>query len=339
MTLNNLIINSFLLVIFLVILNRVISISKVLVDDSSISVHKYKLNKIIPLSGGIFFFNAIFYFHFNHLSELTILFHGLPLLIIGILSDKDILKSPIWRLLLQALFIFTAIKFLNIVIATDRIPFINILLNNNFFNNLFVLFCLLVLINGSNFIDGLNGLSSGYYLLLISSVLFIDKNLILNIENNIFIICLFLSILIFFLFNLFNRNFMGDNGIYFLSFYVGIKLIQTYNDNELNLSPFYIASLLWYPVFENLFSIIRRVNFSKNISRPDNLHLHALLYNKIKSSIFKKNSNSITSLIILFFCLPGFYFSTIYHNQTIVLCFVILLNIILYLGTYKFLRK
>ena len=341
MILDNLMLNILLLVSFLIILNRVISKTKILVDNHLASNHKYNFDKTIPLSGGIFLFSIIFYFNYNFKSELLTLLYTLPLLILGTLSDKNILNSPIARLLLQALFVFLALKFLNIHIMPDRMVFISSLLNNELLNNFFLLFCFLVLINGSNFIDGLNGLSSGYYLLIIISILVIEKNFNFNsnLENNNFSNYLFLPLSIFFLFNLFKKNFMGDNGIYFLSFYIGIKLIETYNANTSYLSPFYIASLLWYPVFENLFSIIRRLIFSKSVSSPDNLHLHALLFGKLKYKIGKKNCNTISSLIILFFSLPGFLFSTIYRNETIILCFVIVLNIILYLISYQYLKK
>ena len=42
---------------------------------------------------------------------------------------------------------------------------------------LFTTFCLAILINGSNFIDGLNGLLIGYYLLInLSSIFYISFN-------------------------------------------------------------------------------------------------------------------------------------------------------------------
>ena len=135
MILDNLILNTLLLVIFLIILNSTISKTKILLDDSSASNHKYDLGKnIIPLSGGIFLFSTIFYFNYNFKSEFLTLLYALPLLILGILSDKNILNSPILRLLLQAFFIFLAIKFLNVYIIPDRMQFIKTLLNNGLLN-------------------------------------------------------------------------------------------------------------------------------------------------------------------------------------------------------------
>ena len=49
------------------------------------------------------------------------------------------------------------------------------LLSNDYFNIFFTVFCLAILLNGSNFLDGLNGLISGYYLMSISSLLILEN--------------------------------------------------------------------------------------------------------------------------------------------------------------------
>ena len=43
----------------------------------------------------------------------------------------------------------------------------DIILKNFYFKFIFSIFCILILINGSNFIDGLNGLLIGYFLIVI----------------------------------------------------------------------------------------------------------------------------------------------------------------------------
>jgi UDP-N-acetylmuramyl pentapeptide phosphotransferase/UDP-N-acetylglucosamine-1-phosphate transferase len=51
---------------------------------------------------------------------------------------------------------------------------------------------------------------------------------------------------------------MGDSGSYLIAIIIGIYLIKFYELNIL-ISPYYIALLLWYPAFENLFSLVRRL--------------------------------------------------------------------------------
>ena len=56
-------------------------------------------------------------------------------------------------------------------------------------------------------------------------------------------IIIFLFIL---LFNLFNFFYLGDSGVYLISIFTGYILIKFVNLNS-NLSPYFIAALLWYP--------------------------------------------------------------------------------------------
>ena len=54
------------------------------------------------------------------------------------------------------------------------VDFFNSFLELKFFNIFFTLFCFAILINGSNFLDGLNGLLSGYYLIVLGSLLYLN---------------------------------------------------------------------------------------------------------------------------------------------------------------------
>ena len=46
-------------------------------------------------------------------------------------------------------------------------------LSNDIFRLLFTVFCILIVINGSNFIDGMNTLCVGYYLIIISTIYYL----------------------------------------------------------------------------------------------------------------------------------------------------------------------
>ena len=164
----------------------------------------------------------------------------------------------------------------------SRIIYLDYLLSNFYFNLFFTIFCFLVLINGSNFIDGLNGLSIGYFFLIFLSILLLKTKYggeLIGI--NIFY---YLAIIsgIFLIFNFFNKCYLGDNGIYFVSALVGYFLIEFSNQNLKQISPIYVVSILWYPAFENLFSIIRRTYGNSKITGPDNLHLHTLVFKILK---------------------------------------------------------
>ena len=158
-----------------------------------------------------------------------------------------------------------------------------------------------------------------------------DKNFL-----NIFIFAIF----VFFIFNIFGYVFLGDSGSYIISLFVGFYLIKFYTINEI-LSPYYIAAILWYPIFENLFSFMRRLVNKNQISKADNSHLHHLFYKFIKSKnfIIEKNINSFCSIIILLINLPSFLVSNFFPTKTIILVLIVTINISIYLLAYNFFSK
>jgi UDP-N-acetylmuramyl pentapeptide phosphotransferase/UDP-N-acetylglucosamine-1-phosphate transferase len=143
--------------------------------------------------------------------------------------------------------------------------------------------------------------------------------------------------------NFFNKLFLGDNGAYSLSFLMGVLLINIYNLNQ-NISPYFIILLLWYPCFENLFSIIRKFIEKKNPLKPDNNHLHQLIYLLIKKKYKLNNlkSNNISSLIIITYNFAILYAASwdIYYtkHQLMVLSISIFLYLIIFFNLRNILK-
>ena len=301
----------------------------------SLSGEKHQLfveKKKIPLSGGFIIVIA-----FLFLERLNIEFYYFFLFVvfsIGFFSDLKILISPRIRFYLQILITLLFIVFYNFHISSTRIFFIDYLLGYRLFSYFFIIFCLLIIINGTNFIDGLNGLVLGYFI----SILIIIYNLKLfeNLHITQFEILYFIELLFFLLiFNLFNKLYIGDGGSYLLGFGFGIFLIAIYESNTL-ISPFFIVLLLWYPCFENLFSIIRKYRFNKSPLISDNKHFHQLLFYFIKKKfgLSALVSNNTCSILI-----NAFNFLTlligaqnIFSTQLQVL--IIFFNIIVYIFIY-----
>ena len=122
---------------------------------------KYSEKNYVPLTGGIYlllFFIFNYYNDFFFLSFLTVIF------IIGILTDLNIIESPYKRILIQIIFVFLFVYHFNLKVEDLRLDLINSLLVNDNFNIFFVSFFLLLLMNGSNFIDGNKGICIGYFL-------------------------------------------------------------------------------------------------------------------------------------------------------------------------------
>jgi Na+/melibiose symporter-like transporter len=112
-------------------------------------------------------------------------------------------------------------------------------------------------------------------------------------------------------------------------------------NNNLFVSPFFIILLLWYPCFELLFTISRRVLKKKSSFFPDNLHLHYLLASFFKNrfNLKKKNSDIFTSLSVGIYNYFIFYYSINFISRTKNLITIILINILLYSFIYIILKN
>ena len=254
--------------------------------------------KNIPLVGGILLFIPTIILNLeNFFFVISITF----ITLIGFLSDRKILKSPKKRFIFQLTFVVISVIILDLEITSSRVIFFDNLLKINIFNIFFTSFCLLILINGSNFIDGLNGLLLLYMALVIFFIFklgLVPQNII---DENLFIyFILFLVILV--ILNLFNILMLGDSGAYLISFFVGYLIITIHKLNP-NISPYFFITLIWYPCYENLFSIVRKFKIKLSPLAPDSNHLHHLLYEKINKRLFKNKlfANNTSSILINFF--------------------------------------
>ena len=288
--------------------------------------------KSVPLSGGIFIFGVFLIIFYK---DYTLFCIALSLIfLLGFFSDIKFLSSPKYRLLFQVIIIFLFVYLSNLQIYPTRVLFLDAALENIWISYFFSTFCILVAINGTNFIDGLNGLVLGYYLII--SVIIIKLGLSIQsdvLHNQIIFLIIFLTFL--FLLNLLNQFYIGDSGAYSLGFVFGFLLISFYLYNK-NISPFFIVLLLWYPCFENLFSIIRKYKFKKSPIFPDEKHLHQLLFFFIYKKLKLKNIylNNLSSCLINFYNLIIFSLASVYIHHTQYQIMLILFNIILYIIVY-----
>ena len=292
--------------------------------------------KNIPLLGGIFLIIPMILINYeNYIYFLLIVFTSL----IGIFSDTKILVSPKKRFLFQLSLILFSVIFLKLEILSSRIIFFDNLLEEKIFNIFFTSFCMLVLLNGSNFIDGLNGLLITYMTMVIIILLK------LNLISEVLIYGDQIKYLIFFLLILNTLNFcnllmLGDTGAYLLSFFVGFLIISCHKVNPY-ISPYFFITIIWYPCYENLFSIIRKLRSNFSPLNPDNKHLHQLLYLAIKKNFFKNNllANNASSLIINIVNLAIIYASSIKPYSSVYQITLIIISLIIYTTVFTLLKK
>lgn len=316
------------------LINKSLLKKKYLIDrTNSKEVQKHFLNfESVPLSGGlILIINSLILNYFENYYN-QILF--ISIYALGILSDLGKFNSPRKRLFVQLFIIYLYVFINDIYIDDIRLNFIDNLLQNKTIAIIFTVFCLTILINGSNFIDGLNFQSSGYYLSILICLFFLDSEIFIKIDFDL-LINIFIFLIIFVFFNIFNKTFLGDGGIYLLSFLIGLILIDLKNSTDI--SPYFIAILLWYPAFENFFSIIRKTFiFKKKIDKADTYHFHHLLSKYLLTKINYPTIfvGTISSFIINFYNLVVFLIALNFLNATNILVILILINILVYISLY-----
>ncbi len=193
--------------------------------------------------------------------------------------------------------------------------------------------------------DGVNTLAIGYYLIITGAIIYVVIKYDLNFDQH-YLKVIFLTLSIIFIFNFFGTLFLGDSGAYLISFIIGYFLIDFANTifaslGNKKVSPYFVACLLWYPVYENLFSIIRKKIKSISPTKPDNKHFHQLLFIFIKKKFNYSEgiSNTLTGLIINAFNLLIFINATNNITQTKNLLLLISISLLFYNSIYFYLLK
>jgi len=135
------------------------------------------------------------------------------------------------------------------------------------------------IINAYNFMDGINGITGGYSLVVLGALTYVNEYRIDFVEPPLLWIML-IAVVVFCIFN-FRRKakcFAGDVGsvgIAFIILFLLGKLILQTND------PGFIILLAVYGV-DSILTIIHRLMLHENIGLPHRKHLYQLMANELK---------------------------------------------------------
>ena len=203
------------------------------------------------------------------------------------------------------------------------------------FYSLYIL-SLMMVMNGFNFIDGLNGLSSFNFLTILFSIYFLadlyQDELIKNWTLYIILLSLFFLVLNF----PFGKFFLGDSGSYLYAFLSGSSIIMLFERNS-ELPTLLALLILAYPITEIIFSIARKSLKKLSPMEPDNLHIHQLIYNKLNGD--KKFRNNLAALLMTFFWLTPLFLVILYTQTNLNSIQLYLVYFCFYIISYYRLNK
>ena len=213
-----------LLITFLISLslNFIFKKKSFLLNSTGDLHQKFLSSSDIPLTGGLILLMLLLIFSSeNYVNNIFFI----VIFLVGIFSDLKKLKSPPLRLVLQIASVISAVFFLNVFVETTRVVFIDELLSNFSFKFFFTVFCILIIINGCNFIDGANTLLLGYILIILSILKYLSLGIIELSE--LFNIDILISVIfVIFVLNFFNKLYLGDGGSYLIGMIISLFLIH-----------------------------------------------------------------------------------------------------------------
>lgn len=283
-----------------------------------------------PRIGGLgIFLSCMFIIQDNTIGAYLML-SSIPAFIAGFLEDYSGKISPSQRLAIMLLSPIMILVMLPISIITQ----IGGLEIGYFWGIAITLLLSLTLVNGVNFTDGQNGIASGSILVSLIGVLLITHQL--NIKSLFYIsIVIAFSIAVFMVYNLpKGKIFLGDGGAYFIGYVTSIILILLYQEAP-QISPFIILVLSIHPIWEVAFSSLRKIFFDKiSPFSSDKYHIHQLIYRNIAHS-----KGYLPAVILLPIQLALVLLSVYFMYNTLALCCIIIMYILIYVAFYVYLRK
>ena len=300
-------------------------------------VHKNEVSRLGGLFIYIFFVSLVWLELIQQKIFVNIIISALPLVLIALKEDVFHNTSPRSRLILMVISCFIFFFLNPIDFPLIDFPFFGNLISLYPIGIIFFTFSLLVVMNGMNLIDGMNGLFGYTALSQLVSVIFLS-----NYVNDfdVMIICIFLSLplIIFILFNYpFGKIFAGDLGAYFYGFANSIMVIYFFGKND-NLLTWLAVIIVFYPSIELLFSFVRKKLIeNKSPLMPDANHLHSLIFLKSSFKDIKHKNNKVIMFIFpLVFC-P---LISLYLINSIILIFITLVFLIIfYISLYFYMLR
>ena len=220
------------------------------------------------LRGGgiIFYFGTLAFFLANPLEYPWFI---VALTLITFISFVDDIRST--SQLLRLVFHFTAMTLMFYQWELFSLPWWTIFV---------ALIICIGIINAYNFMDGINGITGGYSLVVLAALAYINKEIVPGFVNQDLIVTVLCAVLVFNFFNFRKQAkcFAGDVGsvsiAFIILFLIGKLIIETENFS-------WMILLVVYGV-DSVLTIVHRVMLHENIGQPHRKHLYQIMANELK---------------------------------------------------------
>ena len=193
--------------------------------------------------------------------------------------------------------------------------------------SVFIIFWIVAITNAINFSDGLDGLAS--YLSLVSAISFA---IIFSLQGrNMLVLPVTVALCGAIAgFIPYNRNpamvFMGDTGSMFIGFMLSLLSITSIAHETTLLAVVVPIYILLVPIMDMCMSILRRIIIKKPIMKPDNMHFHHVLNERLNNHLVVV---MILSLIQIVFAAIGIF---IFISKSFILGWAVLFGIVILFG-------
>jgi UDP-GlcNAc:undecaprenyl-phosphate GlcNAc-1-phosphate transferase len=291
-------------------------------------------NKPIAQVGGIIFFLSLVFLAIlnyqdidvilndltqpSNLKKIFFLFSFIALFFLGVIDDRQNLNANTKILFL------VLISYLLLVSLSPKLIYLKFSFYKDIdlfeYKSFFFIFIFIFFINAMNMFDGINLQSSSYFLIIwIYIIAYLGFDLITAFT--------IIFLVIFSVFNYNNRLFLGDCGVYLLTFFSFIYLLKIYNTRE-TVTADEIASLLLLPCADCFRVVLLRLLNKQSPFVGDREHFHYKLLQKFSYKatitliffgsiipiIFYKILNVSFAIVIIIFLL--FYIICLFTKKT-----------------------
>lgn len=271
----------------------------------------------IPTLGGVAIFSAVIlsltlFTSFSIHPEFQYIIASSVLLFFVGIKDDILIIAPLKKLGGQVFAVLIVI-FLGDLRFTSLHGFLGITHLPYFLSVFLTIFVFVVIINGLNLIDGIDGLASGVGI-LVSSVLSVYFGIAGEYGYAIMGAAMAGSLLSFFIFNVFGKEykiFMGDTGSLIIGFFIAVMAVKFNEMNVFNTGSYFIHAapavsfgILIVPLFDTMRVFVIRIAKGVSPFSADKNHVHhkilAMGYTHLQATLIILFVNAIIISMVFY---------------------------------------